>query len=207
MRGIKNRCGWFRHNYYGSEDDLVVRFFNPIDTTFYSVAGIGDSTFFDLRGSFTEGDTVWVVPDPLPDGPPKIYTSDPGITAECGTITLAAKFLDKGEHPDFGTADEFTLVKGLVKDRLSSDGKPEAATDSSKFMKQFDWFIQRILETNIQMRFVVTWCFRRTLINYTSTILMPFFLLMILSISMSPGLFAIPITGRRVDTIITLRWN
>lgn len=141
MRGIKNRCGWFRHNYYGSEDDLVVRFFNPIDTTFYSVAGIGDSTFLDLRGSFTEGDTVWVVPDPLPDGPPKIYTSDPGITAECGTITLAAKFLDKGEHPDFGTADEFTLVKGLVKDRLSSDGKPEAATDSSKFMKQFDWFI------------------------------------------------------------------
>ncbi|NLG18148.1 MAG: fibro-slime domain-containing protein [Fibrobacter sp.] len=146
MRGLRQRCGWSRYTHYGSVEELKVRFFNSNDSTWYSTAGLGDSSYMDLSGSFVSGDTVWVAPDPVPDGVPKIVEVDPGLTANCGTITLAAKLRDKGTHPDFGNDScPITLSQGLVEPTLSSNGKPVAA-GPSKCTGQFDWFEPEIYE-------------------------------------------------------------
>ena len=140
MRGVKERCGWFRYNHYGTTDELRVRFFNSLDSTLYSVTGLGDSSFIDLSIAFTTGDTVWIAPNPLPDGPPEIYHVPPDIIGECGTITLAAKLRDIGEHPDFGIETCFRHARGLVEKKLSQDGKVIQAADTSSCVSHLDWF-------------------------------------------------------------------
>ena len=147
MRGINGSCTWFKYNYYGTLDKLHVRFFNPIDSSFYSFAGLGDSSFMNLGDKFTSGDSIWVFPNPLPSGAPAIQATSPGIEGECGTIVLAAKLRDKSEdHPDFQSEScGIQLRLGQVEKHLSSDGKP-VRTDTSCISDRFsDWFVAESL--------------------------------------------------------------
>ncbi len=145
MRAVEGKCGWFVYRHLGDAEELKVRFFNPVDSTAYSTTGLNDQSFMDLSRSFSDGDSIWIVPDPLPDGPPLILTSAPDIDGDCPTITLAAQLRDIGDHPDFGTDDCSGHRTGMVETKLSPEGKPVRTEESCA--EQFeDWYVAQDLE-------------------------------------------------------------
>ncbi len=130
MRKMPDYCGWFCYNYFGDTSSLRVKFVNSKDRrTVYTNSGVGEGDFIDITEALKNSDTVWIFPDPLPDGPPVIETTFPGFTGDCGIITLAVTLRDKGESADFGESANVCdgkekATKGMVQKRLGTDGKP-----------------------------------------------------------------------------------
>ena len=130
MRKMPDYCGWFCYNYFGDLSSLRVKFVNSKDRrTVYTNSGVGEGDFIDITEALENFDTVWIFPDPLPDGPPVIETTFPGFTGDCGIITLAVTLRDKGESADFGERANVCdgkekATRGMVQKRLGTDGKP-----------------------------------------------------------------------------------
>jgi fibro-slime domain-containing protein len=151
------RCGWFSYVLYCDFSSTKIRFVNSLVGSFYSQNGLGDSSYFDISTELAQRDSVWIFPNPQPDGPPVIQSSFPGITRPCGgTVTIAGIVYDKAgstgplQHPDFNTGRGpcwGSPVKGLVKPVLGNNGKP-VANDTACLSKRFyDWFIPETLNS------------------------------------------------------------
>ncbi|HEX3019049.1 MAG TPA: fibro-slime domain-containing protein [Chitinispirillaceae bacterium] len=145
MRKIPEYCGWFAYNYFASLDSIQVRMINSKDKSLqYTVNGIAKGGYIDLTAALDTSDTVWIIPEPLPDGPPIISREFPGITGDCGMITLAVTLRDKGYGPDFGIVNcdgGENITPGMVQPRLGADGKPvktKGACQTDSFPK---WFV------------------------------------------------------------------
>lgn len=149
LRGYQNSCKWFRYNHMDTSEEVLVRFFNSLDSTSYALNGTDDTNFINLSEFFKSSDTLWIYPDPLPSGAPAVVDYFPGIEGNCDTITVAAILRDKAEeHPDFQNEECNGHLTGMVKKRLSDDGKP-VKTDTACTSEQFDdWFIAETFESD-----------------------------------------------------------
>jgi len=138
ISSIKNFCGWFSYYHYDTLTSPVLRFVNSIDSTFYGLTGLGDTSFIDLNGAFTASDTVWLLATPYPDGPATVHSKFPGKTGDCTPISLASRMFDIGTHKDFGTAVT-GLRRNMVKSILGSTGIPVTNSDSTTVSVE-EWY-------------------------------------------------------------------
>jgi len=146
MRKMPDYCGRFCYNYFGDLSSLKVKFVNSKNKKVYTNNGAGEGDFIDITEALAASDTVWIYPDPLPDGLPVIETTFPGFTGDCGIITLAVTLRDKAESADFGESaaacdGKEKATKGMVQKRLGTDGKPvktAGACQSDNFNK---WYV------------------------------------------------------------------
>lgn len=144
MRKMPEYCGWFCYNYFASLESVRVKMVNSRDKSQYTINGIGDGGYIDITDALDTSDTVWIIPDPLPGGPPVIETSFPGITGDCGIITLAVTLRDKARSDDFGASncDGGTKVTpNMVEKRLGADGKPVKSNGACQSDDFPNWFI------------------------------------------------------------------
>lgn len=145
MRKMPEYCGWFCYNYFGTLSSVRVKMVNSKNNrTLYTVNGIGEGDFIDVTEALDTSDTVWILPDPLPDGPPIIETTFPGITGDCGILTLAVTLRDKGAGDDFGTNNcdgGSKITPGMVEEHLSVDGKPIKVKGACQSDNFHQWFV------------------------------------------------------------------
>jgi fibro-slime domain-containing protein len=147
-------CGWFKYYYYGKPADARAKFINSLDSTVYSSAGTGNGNFIDLSGVLASSDTAWVLPVPLPNGPPSVSRQYPNQSAPCQRSLLLGAMLrdiDGSTHPDFNVGgtkpacdgpnrDYNGATLGIVMPRLDANGKPVVNPASICPVDRFDWF-------------------------------------------------------------------
>jgi len=147
MRKMPDFCGWFCYNYFGDLSSLRVKFVNSKNKrTVYTNNGVGEGDFIDITEALEAFDTVWIYPDPLPDGPPVIETAFPGFTGDCGIITLAVTLRDKAESADFGESANVCdgkekATRGMVQKRLGTDGKPVKTAGACQSDNFHQWYV------------------------------------------------------------------
>ncbi|MDB5048790.1 MAG: fibro-slime family protein [Fibrobacteres bacterium] len=136
----KSRCGWYVH--YFTAKDYAVTFKSVVGTDVYGLGGATSSKPIDLAPYFATGDTVFLVPDPVPGGAPAIRTSFPAGVAGTCSFPLAVTIRDfSSKHTDFekdGMGGN--LTKGMVTAVLPPDKKPRQGPVFF-FQTHFDkWF-------------------------------------------------------------------
>jgi fibro-slime domain-containing protein len=139
----KQRCGWYVH--YFTSADYKVSFRSLIGNETYGLSGLGaagQAKPIDLSAFFATGDTVYLLPDPIPGGPPKILAAFPAGVAGTCSFPLAVTIRDfSAKHPDFeedGMGGN--LTKNMVQPILPADKKPVQGT-AFYYQKYFDkWF-------------------------------------------------------------------
>ena len=136
------RCGWYGAYFNAAPFTFSVKSLFGTDT--YGVGGMNDSKPIDLTSYFATSDTVFLVPDPIPGGAPKILTSIPaGVVGTC-SFPLAVTVRDFSiQHPDFEKPDMGSDVAtlGLVNNALGPDGKPVRSAKAYNRMSDFvHWF-------------------------------------------------------------------
>lgn len=144
MRRMPGFCGWFCYNYFASLDNILVKFVNTVNKKLYTQNGNAAGDFIDLTAALTTSDTVWIYPDPIPDGTPAVETIFPGITGDCGTVTLAVTLRDKGAGVDFGQErcdGRQKAITGMVQPRLGADGKPVKTAGACQSDEFPEWFV------------------------------------------------------------------
>ncbi|MDB5105235.1 MAG: hypothetical protein JWP91_2924 [Fibrobacteres bacterium] len=154
-----SRCGWYGS--YFNAAPFTVSFKSMFGTETYGIGGMGDAKAIDLSSYFATSDTVWLTPDPIPGGPPKITTTKPtGVVGTCSfKLAVAVRDFSK-DHPDFDDVqlDKHDLAtKGMVQPTLDSDNKPVA---SAKPFMQSDfpnWFRDKKSDPNPKLN-NVTYC-------------------------------------------------
>jgi fibro-slime domain-containing protein len=136
------RCGWYLHYFTGPEPTLSFK--SLIGNQIYGSTGLGGAQALDLAAAFANADTLYLVPDPAPGGPPRILSRFPdGMSGTCG-FPLAVTVRDFSKlHPDFekGQAMGDAVVKGMVMPTLGPDKKPVKGSNPHPFQSRFqDWF-------------------------------------------------------------------
>ncbi len=158
-------CGWFSYTFFDeATENIQVRFFNPADSSFYSLAGLQDGAYIDLRVQFETSDTVWLFASP-DNQEPVSQAVFPEITGECGFIYLGATLRDISMlHPDFELStmvdddgnepqclDHFA---GYIEDRLGPTGKPVALEPVNRcFSSLDDWFVTQTMDNGYTNEF------------------------------------------------------
>lgn len=144
MSPDSKRCGWYGAYFFGAP--YTVAFKSLFGSDSYGIAGMGDAKAIDLTSYFATSDTLFLVPDPIPGGPPKILTSMPvGVSGTC-SFKLAVTVRDfSTQHPDFEKADMASDVAnlGLVTNDLGTDGKPVKSAKGIAYNHMSDfshWF-------------------------------------------------------------------
>ena len=160
-KGIRNMkmdtslamCGWFKGFYFGATDSAKVKFVNSLDSSVYSNIGNGNGDFIDLSVVLSTSDTVWVSPNPYPNGTPLVSKQYPGQNAPCQrSILLGATLRDVNglTHTDFnagatkpacdGPNQYNSPTLGIVQNMLGPDGKPVLSPTSPCPVDSFNWF-------------------------------------------------------------------
>ena len=146
-------CGWFKYYYYGKPVNARAKFMNSLDSTVYSSIGTGAGGFIDLSAVLASSDTAWVLPVPLPGGPPSVSKSYPNQSAACQrSLLLGATLRDiAGSHPDFNVGgtkpacdgpnhDYGAPTLGMVMPTLGANGEPVLSRTSPCPVDSFNWF-------------------------------------------------------------------
>jgi fibro-slime domain-containing protein len=136
----KARCGWYVHFFPAKA--YSVSFRSMVGAQSYGQGGLGSDMAIDLAASFAASDTVYLLPDPLPGGPPSIRSAFPAGVAGICAFPLAVTIRDfSAKHTDFEKDGmEGKLTKGMVAPILPADKKP-AQGPVPFFQKHFDkWF-------------------------------------------------------------------
>ncbi|GEM_PF-5923307 len=146
LSGDKSRCGWYVHYFTGKA--YSVTFQSMVGTEAYGLNGLtatgsaGSVKAIDLAPYFATADTVYLLPDPVPGGPPSIRTAFPAGTLGTCAFPLAVTIRDfSSKHTDFEKAGMGgMLTKGMVASVLPPDKKPVQGPVSF-FQTHFDkWF-------------------------------------------------------------------
>ncbi len=144
MRFKTNYCGWYSYTFLGDTKIVKVKFKNSFSKKIYSASGEGDGEFIDLSSQFATYDTLYILPKPLPNGPPNIHVKFPGVSGNCSPILLATAIRDKNyDSTDFGVTVHGDVVKDIVGQHLGSNGKPVPGDNVTKgnASKILSWFI------------------------------------------------------------------
>lgn len=144
MRKIPDYCGWFVYNYFATLDRIRVKFVNSVDKSTYTQNGLQQGDYIDLTDLLADSDTVWIYPEPIPDGAPSTSSFFPGITGDCGLVTLAVTLRDKNKDLDFGSNNcdgGSKVTPKMVQPRLGTDGKPIKTAGSCQSDDFDKWFI------------------------------------------------------------------
>jgi fibro-slime domain-containing protein len=123
MRWNPDRCGWYSYTFLGDIKEIKVKFSNSFNKEIYSASGLGEGDYIDVTSQFATNDTIYLLPTPIPQGPPKITSLYPGVTGNCNSIQLASTIRDQTADTDFQKAVT-QLVKNIVGKRLGPNGKP-----------------------------------------------------------------------------------
>lgn len=133
MRFKTNYCGWYSYTFPDDVKDVKVKFKNSLYKKFYSASGEEDGDFIDLSSQFETYDTLYILPKPLPNGPPTIHVKYPGVSGNCNPILLATTIRDKTyDKSDFGVTVHGDIVKDIVGKRLGPNGKPVPGVNVEK---------------------------------------------------------------------------
>lgn len=144
MRFKTNFCGWYSYTFLGDTKNVKVKFKNSFNKKIYSASGEGDGDFIDLSSQFATYDTLYILPKPLPNGPPNIHVKFPGVSGNCNPILLATTIRDKTyDKSDFGVTVHGNVVKDIVGKHLGSNGKPVPGVNVEKgnATKILKWFV------------------------------------------------------------------
>ncbi|MDB5048809.1 MAG: fibro-slime family protein [Fibrobacteres bacterium] len=154
-----NRCGWYGS--YFNKAPFTVSYKSLFGAETYGIGGMGDAKTIDLASYFATSDTIWLTPDPIPGGAPKITTTKPaGVLGTC-SFKLAVTVRDfSKDHPDFDDVqlDHHDLAtKGMVKPDLDPQNKPQAS--ATPFMQSDfpNWFRDKKTDANPKLN-NVTYC-------------------------------------------------
>jgi fibro-slime domain-containing protein len=147
------RCGWYVH--YFAAGVRPVSFRSRVGRESYGRAGLGDTSAIDLAAAFSRSDTAFLLPQPLPGGPPALSPAFPdgGAAGTC-SFPLAVTIRDfSAQHPDFEEDGmEGQLHKGMVAPTLPPDKKPLPGPVSF-FQSRFDqWFRTDSLDPDPRLR-------------------------------------------------------
>lgn len=148
MRRMPEYCGWFIYNYFGDLEDVNVKMINNLNKNTFSNNGMEAGDYINITEALTANDTIWIYPDPLPNGAPSIDNVFPGLIGDCGLITLAVTLRDKGYGNDFGTDNcdgKEKVTRNLVAPRLGANGKPVKTASNCLSDSFFNWFIPQDL--------------------------------------------------------------
>lgn len=137
MRMREDLCGWYRYYYAGPLDSLSnVVFTDYFRKEKYTLSGMdanGDG--IDLRDMLKESDTVYILPQPFPDGPPSMTTKFPGRLGDCNTRKVSGIFRDwKLDNVSFfnNPTGASSGHKGMVMGTLTApDYKPRLTDNTS----------------------------------------------------------------------------
>jgi fibro-slime domain-containing protein len=143
----RQRCGWYLH--YFPAKEYSVSFKSLVGNEWYGAKGLGSQDILDLSPFFVSSDTIYLLPDPIPGGSPKILTTFPSGTTSICSFPLAVTIRDfSAKHPDFEEGGMGgNLTKNMVQPNLAPDKKPVQGT-AFYYQKYFDkWF--RTDSTNI----------------------------------------------------------
>jgi fibro-slime domain-containing protein len=154
-----NRCGWY--GTYFNLAPFTVSYKSLFGTETYGIGGMGDNKPIDLSSYFATSDTIWLAPDPVPGGPPKITTTKPaGLLGTC-SFKLAVTVRDfSKDHPNFDEAalDHHDLAtKGMVQATLDADNKPVATSPGFVQSDFANWFRDKTTDPNPKLN-NVTYC-------------------------------------------------
>lgn len=144
MRWNPNRCGWYSYTFPSEIKDINIKFVNSFNKEIYSAIGLGDGEYINLSPQLGTNDTIYILPTPLPKGPPKINFTYPGVTANCNSIQLASTIRDQTADTAFGN-NVAGLIKDIVGKRLGPNGKPVPGDSVNQgFATNLaDWFIPK----------------------------------------------------------------
>ncbi len=144
----KSRCGWYV--FYMQNGDTKASFRNLQGGELYGAAGLRDGGIIDLAATLAPDnqDTVFIVPNPFPVGPPKLFTTFPTGTLGICKFDLAVTVRDfSAAHPDFEVdnraEDAIKGTKGMILPTLNPvTKKPEKNPASTyKYSTRLqDWF-------------------------------------------------------------------
>jgi fibro-slime domain-containing protein len=147
-------CGWYTYYYGGPLDSLTsVQFTDYYHKDRYTSLGLvktGDP--LNLAVELTFQDTVYILPQPFPIGPPIMTSVFPGKTGECGSRKISAVFrdwkLDDASFFNDPTGKKDGGSKNMVQKQLTGpDYKPKKTTDASVNTKWADslntWFVTK----------------------------------------------------------------
>jgi fibro-slime domain-containing protein len=142
-------CGWFVAYYFGNATEIKAAFEDVNFGEAYGAKGIGDAAEINLTPYLTGKDSVFVLPEPQPDGPPTYSSWHPGPFGAC-TYEIGMIVRDfNSNHPDFEypispsnnpcKGDPNASV-GMVKDVLPPNKRPEKAKDLCVNSEFEQWF-------------------------------------------------------------------
>jgi fibro-slime domain-containing protein len=153
------RCGWYGS--YFNNGPFTVSYKSMFGTETYGIGGLGDAKAIDLTTYFATSDTLWLTPDPIPGGPPKIGTTQPPDVIGTCSFKLAVTVRDfSKDHPDFDDVqlDHHDLAtKNMVMPALDADSKP--VKSATPFMQSdfSNWFRDKKTDPNPKLN-NVTYC-------------------------------------------------
>lgn len=135
-------CGWYRVNF---PDSLrTVLFKSTHGTESYGQGGLGSGQAVDLTADFSAADTLFILPGPLPGGPPKVSALKPAVTGICkSSLSIAVRDFSIN-HPDFepGAQAAGDIARlGMVANTLGPDRKPIKGPSPAPYQTVFvSWF-------------------------------------------------------------------
>lgn len=153
MSPVNNYCGWFQANLQASDDNVLVYFKQTLGTEVFSGDGLVIGLPFSLDSALALTDTVWILPTPIPSGPPVIHSRYPNVLGDCPVKNLAIMLIDwydgstrsgrngyenrggvqfgTGVNQNFGssgcqngTPGDDGITKGMVEKTLGPNGVP-----------------------------------------------------------------------------------
>jgi fibro-slime domain-containing protein len=132
-------CGWYSGIYVGPIENLSnVCFTDYFHTQQYSANGLTSGPGIDLQQFLSTTDTVYILPEPYPNGPPGLTEKFPGKTGECGSRNFSALFRDwkyddtTSPNPSFhymvlpDDGGHENMVQNIL---VAPDYKPRVTTD------------------------------------------------------------------------------
>ncbi len=146
-KAFKERCGWFKYVFYDTDIPMNIYYSQALGDEFFGAKGLGDSTRIDVKSYFSSSDTVWLNPEPYPQGVPTVNSKFPEILGDCPERSLSVILYDrKFSEADFqepvgcsGASEGMvlpTLVDGVPAKNPASNGACQTSNLD-------DWFIAR----------------------------------------------------------------
>lgn len=145
--------GWYKGYFLGDRATFKVSFVEYFGTSYYNSVGKTDDNSeppIDLAAFKDSGQVLYIWPDPMPVGPPKIATKFPGILGDAPYRTITAIVRDqKADGVEFEMSEgNDDVIKGMVEENLV-DGKIKKGSVTYKSDGLESWFETQIIKTDV----------------------------------------------------------
>jgi len=161
MARIADTCGWYRGTLWQEPDSWEILFKQALGFEYYSMSGLENGTAIDVDSVMSKGRTVWITPNPYPNGAPRVGANYQGPPGDCPNRELAVMLFDWANNDlDFGKVYDGSdasdggkcpgLILGMVDSVLGPTGYPvksDSIPAECTAVKNLEsWFLPKVLQ-------------------------------------------------------------